>query len=103
MVWHAHTLNPRCYFEDCVRVGRLDFWASGLPWELVDGAIDSTTFDYAAGPEARRAWEAGTTLAWDNLLDPADREVRCPACPGEASYFLVAWSSGAGYVDGGAG
>ncbi|KAF2137561.1 uncharacterized protein K452DRAFT_257279, partial [Aplosporella prunicola CBS 121167] len=99
MVWHAHTLNPRCYFEDCIRVGRLDFWASGLPWDLINKAIDTTTFEYVAAPEARQAWESGTTLAWDNLFDPPDREVRCPVCPKD-TYFLVPWSSGAGYVDG---
>lgn len=35
MVWHAYTLNPRHFFEDCLRAGKMDLWYTGLPWKAI--------------------------------------------------------------------
>ncbi|KKY26810.1 hypothetical protein UCDDS831_g01089 [Diplodia seriata] len=80
MVWHAHTLNPRIFFEDCLRHGCLDFWATGLPWADINTCIDNTTFDYDVGEPVKAMWRHNTQLSWDNLDDPSDKEIRCPFC-----------------------
>jgi hypothetical protein len=77
MVWHSFMLNPRCFFEDCIRQGRMDIWATGLPWNLISACIDNTSFDYNASEEATANFQQMTGLAWDNLHDPPTTRVPC--------------------------
>ncbi|KAF3483895.1 uncharacterized protein GIQ15_03219 [Arthroderma uncinatum] len=46
MVWHAYMLNPRDVLEDCLRLGKMSFWTSGLPLDVINECIDNTTFEY---------------------------------------------------------
>lgn len=99
MVWHAHTLNPRIFFEDCLRDGCLDFWATGLPWASIDACIENTTFEYDVGEGAQVNWERGTGRAWDNLYDPMETELRCLCCT-QATILSIPWSRNAGFPSG---
>ncbi|KAI1927265.1 hypothetical protein LOZ65_002392 [Ophidiomyces ophidiicola] len=88
MVWHAYMLNPRCFLEDCLRFGKMSFWASGMPWAVLNASIDNHTFDYAPGREARSNFEQKTSLSWESLYDPIYKIISCPGCgtPQEASW-----------------
>ena len=46
MVWHAYMLNPRCFLEDCFRLGLMDFWMTGLPWALIVSKPSSANSPY---------------------------------------------------------
>jgi len=35
LVWHAYTLNPHAFYEDCIRLNRLELWGMPLPWDLI--------------------------------------------------------------------
>jgi hypothetical protein len=78
MVYHSFMLNPRCFLEDCIRQGRMDVWATGMPWDLVDACVDNSSFDYNASQEAKANFESMTGLAWDNLHGPPTTNV--PTC-----------------------
>ena len=82
MVWHSHMLNPRCYLEDAMRYGLHDLWTAGMPWFLVDQAIDSQ-FNYNPSPEADTWWSATTKRPWNNIDDSKSRTVVCPFCSAE--------------------
>ena len=92
MVWHAYLLNPRCFFEDCFRYQKMDFFATPFPWTAIDSCIDVITFDFKGTERAQRKWTERTGLDWDNLNDPLTREITCGACGIKQS---VAWTSGA--------
>ncbi|OAA65590.1 alpha-ketoglutarate-dependent sulfonate dioxygenase [Niveomyces insectorum RCEF 264] len=79
MVMHAHMLNPRAFLEDCLRNGLDRTWASGFPWTLVDEAI-GTDFSYRVSDQTKVNWAALTGLNWDNVDDPTDKTMACPAC-----------------------
>jgi hypothetical protein len=79
MVWHAHMLNPRDYLEDCMRAGRRDLWSAGIPWNIVNNAID-TSFNYKPSDDCASIWKAATDREWDNAQDPLSKNLRCPAC-----------------------
>lgn len=86
MVWHAHMLNPRAYLEDCIRQGRMNLWRRGLPWSSVAESIDSQTFAYNPGAEARERWESVVDNSpWDGLAAQEGglnnhRVVKCHRC-----------------------
>lgn len=80
MVWHSYMLNPRCFFEDCIRYGKMDFWVTGLPWNMINSCIDNSSFDYTPSNEAMRTFENVTGLAWDNLHDGPSKAIACPKC-----------------------
>lgn len=80
MVWHAYMLNPRNFFEDCIRYGKMQFWFTGMPWEAVDACIDEETFDYTPSAAARERFKQCTGLAWDSLDDPPHHTLQCPRC-----------------------
>lgn len=63
MVWHSFMLNPRAYLEDCVRCGLPDLWATGLPWQAVDVALDSE-FNYSVPEDGQNIFVAKTGLNW---------------------------------------
>jgi hypothetical protein len=79
MVWHAFMLNPRTYLEDCMRYGLKDLWTTGMPWQVVNAAID-TRFNYEAPQEAKDSWVILTGRPWDNTEDSATKEIKCPKC-----------------------
>ena len=80
MVLHSFMLNPRNFLEDCLRYDMMPLWNAGFPWELVNAAIDSATFDYNPGEGSVSCFEQSTKHAWDNLSDPAMRKVSCSNC-----------------------
>lgn len=79
LVWHAHMLNPRAYLEDCLRRGLKGLWHMGMPWSLVNAAID-TTFNYKVSEECRNDWKTRTGRKWDNTDDFPDKSLKCPIC-----------------------
>lgn len=91
MVWHAYMLNPRAFFEDCIRGSKLSLWATGLPWKALDECINSSSFDYVPGEGAKSYFENLTGLMWDNLGDPATKTVSCPKCHRD---MHVPWTEG---------
>lgn len=95
MVWHAYQLNPRCFYEDCLRLGKLDFWATGFPFAPVDKAIDPTSFEYSPSSAAKDGFERETRLQWDNLQDPLTTRFQCNLCH---MPYDVPWTQGAGYT-----
>ncbi|KAJ8127435.1 hypothetical protein O1611_g6200 [Lasiodiplodia mahajangana] len=90
MVWHAHMLNPRAYFEDCMRRGLKELWHLGMPWQLVNDAID-TQFDYNVSFECMARWEETTNRKWDNVDDPFTKVL--PPCPECNTPNVVPWST----------
>lgn len=72
-------LNPRAYLEDCVLHGLNGLWMSGMPWELVNNAIDND-FNYNVSPECKSAWENIIGRKWDNTEDPMAKTLKCPSC-----------------------
>lgn len=72
-------LNPRDFLEDCMRSGLRDMWTAGLPWKLVNEAID-TNFEYKVSEDCIAAWTSATGRAWDNTEDSMTKSLKCPAC-----------------------
>ncbi|KAK4249025.1 hypothetical protein C7999DRAFT_39873 [Corynascus novoguineensis] len=79
MVWHTHMLNPRAFLEDSILAGMRHFWATGIPWDLVNKAIDND-FNYNVSAECIQRWTQQTGLAWENAKDPMLKTIRCPRC-----------------------
>ncbi|KAF3906084.1 hypothetical protein ABW21_db0208216 [Orbilia brochopaga] len=79
MVWHAYTLNPRNFFEDCLRHGKLDYWFTGLPWAQINECIDPVTFEYKLDDSAVYKWEARTKLPFNNIDTPNYKGL-CKSC-----------------------
>nr|OQO18597.1 hypothetical protein B0A51_12085 [Rachicladosporium sp. CCFEE 5018] len=79
MVWHAYMLNPRAYFEDCIRGGKMHLWNTKFPWAAVVPRIDSKSFAYAA-KDAEMEFQELTGLPWDCLDGPSMKTVSCPTC-----------------------
>ncbi|KAI4869703.1 hypothetical protein F4820DRAFT_364305 [Hypoxylon rubiginosum] len=79
MVWHAHMLNPRAYLEDCMLSCLSGLWKAGMPWELVNNAID-TNFNYNVSNDCTKAWENIIGRKWDNMEDPIVKTLKCPCC-----------------------
>lgn len=89
MVWHAYQLNPRSFFEDCLRYGKMKFWRSGFPWAAIDPCIDNKTFEFNPGPEATRSFEHSTGCPIDSCLGETDIDIKCPKCP---KFHKVPWT-----------
>ncbi|OJD15089.1 hypothetical protein AJ78_04636 [Emergomyces pasteurianus Ep9510] len=88
MVWHAYMLNPRDFLEDCIRFGKMSFWKTGLPWEVVNSCIDHRTFDYSPPPEAAANFKMKTGLQWDGNHDSPSKTLSCPQC---LNQVIVPW------------
>ena len=111
MVWHAFMLNPRDFFEDCIRYGKMDFWATGMPWQAINACINNETFEFTPSGAARQLFESTTGLAWDCLDGSAVMESKCPKCDNEVQLPWTtcnrkdswvgskAGEDGAGYAD----
>ncbi|KAL8408363.1 hypothetical protein RB594_006972 [Gaeumannomyces avenae] len=89
MVWHAHMLNPRAFLEDMMRCGARDYWAAGMPWDLVSAAINPD-FGYSVSDDAKARWTSLTGRQWNNVNDSMIKELPCPACSESAQ---VKWST----------
>ncbi|KAF5023479.1 hypothetical protein F66182_4479 [Fusarium sp. NRRL 66182] len=91
MVFHSHLLNPYNFFEDCLRKGLRRFWQVGLPWSLVDAAIDGS-FNYNVSDEDKARWVEQTGHQWENSEDPLVKTLKCPVnnCGHE---FEVPWTT----------
>lgn len=79
MVWHAHMLNPRSFFEDCMRRGLRQLWTSGMPWPLINSSI-SIDFVYKVSDDCKAAWVGRTGHSWNSIDDPLFKSLNCPAC-----------------------
>ena len=79
MVWHSFVLNPRNYLSDCLRHGKRDLWAAGVPWGLITACIDNETFTYCPGEAASVAFIAATGRPWSNTDEPP-LSIACPGC-----------------------
>ncbi|TQW05155.1 alpha-ketoglutarate-dependent sulfonate dioxygenase [Cordyceps javanica] len=79
MVMHTHMLNPRAFLEDTMRYGLKKFWATGLPWNLINKAI-ADDFTYQVADEAQAAWVAKIGRSWCNQDDPLTKTLKCPYC-----------------------
>ncbi|KAG9228913.1 hypothetical protein BJ875DRAFT_547388 [Amylocarpus encephaloides] len=79
MIWHSFMLNPRDYFEDCIKFDLPSVWATGMPWAPVNAAID-TNFNYVVTEKAKVAFVGGTELSWNNTEDPLEKKLDCPRC-----------------------
>lgn len=79
MVWHAHMLNPRAYLEDSMLSCLNGLWISGIPWELVNNAIDAD-FNYNVSNDCIKVWESFMERKWDNTRDPIVKTLKCPSC-----------------------
>lgn len=91
MVWHSHMLNPRSYLEDSIRYAKMSVWASGFPWDILDGCISGYSLEYNPGESAKLYFEAKTGLSWENLDDSPEISVDCPRCRQSVS---VPWTAG---------
>lgn len=96
MVWHSYLLNPRCYFEDCWRYGKMDLYATGLPWKTIDDCIDSVTFQYMTTAAAKTNFEEKAGRFWRNVDDQDSKTFTCGKCSRAMS---VPWTAGSGYIE----
>src|ERR1700761_4839246 len=77
--------------------GKMDFFATGLPWLAIDQSIDIVTFDYEATDQAMRNFESSTGLRWNNLEDSLQKSLMCPHC---ATTVTVPWTEGSQWSSG---
>jgi len=80
MVWHAYTLNPRAYLEDCLREGRMRLWHTPFPLQAVANHIDPSTHHYEVTKHAMANFKEQTGLGWDNLDGLHSANVDCHVC-----------------------
>jgi len=80
MVWHAYTLNPRNFLEDCMRSGKMDFWAAGIPWAAVNMMIDPITFNYRMNAAGTADFQELTQIPAENLDMKPHKTIICPTC-----------------------
>jgi hypothetical protein len=80
MVWHSYLLNPRIYFEDCLRLSRYELWRTPFPWKAINGAIDNETYVYTAPQEAIDTFKESPSIQWHSQDDDRQKSVLCPKC-----------------------
>ncbi len=75
-----------------MRYGHHDLWTGGMPWFLVNQAIDAQ-FNYNTAPEANTWWTATTKRPWSNVDDSMSKTVTCPFCSttNEAPWTTCGW------------
>lgn len=93
LVWHSHMLNPKDYLEDCLRSGLRGLWTSGMPWKLVNRAIDSQ-FTYTVDVACMAAWESLTGRKWARVVDAPCKSVKCPSCFELEQVLWTTWGLG---------
>jgi len=76
MIWQVFMLSPRNFLEDCIRLGKMDFWATGMPWDILGACFEGAV--YNPGDAARMLFEERTSHEWDNLVDAPVIRLICP-------------------------
>ena len=76
---HAHMLNPRSFLEDTLRNGLCAYWSTGMPWNVINAAIDND-FSHNVSDDTKANWVAQTGRAWENADDSMMKAIRCPGC-----------------------
>ncbi|KPM44192.1 hypothetical protein AK830_g2331 [Neonectria ditissima] len=89
MVYHAHMLNPYNFLEDCLRAGHRQFWGSGMPWSMVNAAIDAN-FNYNVSDDDKARWVSQTGRSWNSADDANFKSISCPVCN---SQILIPWTT----------
>ncbi|KJK78130.1 hypothetical protein H634G_06302 [Metarhizium anisopliae BRIP 53293] len=79
MVFHSHMLNPRAFLEDSMRSSMKGLWQDGMPWPLINEAID-TNFDYSVSDACQTRWTQATGRCWANTGEPMVKIINCPHC-----------------------
>ncbi|KAL8790019.1 MAG: hypothetical protein Q9195_006568 [Heterodermia aff. obscurata] len=90
MILHAFMLNPRNYFEDCIRHRKHNLWIAQFPWAAIDKCIDNITMEYHPSSTAVQGFTNATHLAWDSLEDVTEAVTSCPRCDRDV---LCEWTS----------
>ncbi|KAJ5332198.1 hypothetical protein MYU51_007503 [Penicillium brevicompactum] len=91
MVWHAYMLNPRAFLEDCLRQSKMSFWATGIPWDVINASINNDMLVFHPGSPARINFETKTGHAWENIHDNPTKSLACFGCKQE---ILAPWTGG---------
>ncbi|KAI1735896.1 hypothetical protein F4680DRAFT_452558 [Xylaria scruposa] len=86
----SNVLPPLAYLEDCMRHGLNNLWHQGLPWQLVNEAID-TDFNYKVTTRRMNMWEKATGRKWENAEDSFFKTL--PPCPECGTQNVVPWST----------
>ena len=95
MVLHSFLLNPRSWLADCIRFGKMELWATGIPWAAVAAAIDNETFSYTPSGNAKTAWEVSTESPWSLLDESPSLKFTCPQCKNKVD---IPWTTCDSYV-----
>lgn len=90
MVYHAFMLNPRSFFSDCIRFGKMGVWASGMPWDAISSAIDKQEPFYRPSEQSRLLFKQRTGHPWDNLDEPPKMKMKCFGCE---EIIAVPWTT----------
>ncbi|KAJ5240596.1 uncharacterized protein N7469_002187 [Penicillium citrinum] len=80
MVWHSFMLNPRAFLEDCLRHRKMRFWATGLPWNIIIQSLNSSTYQFDPGEQARVNFEKMCGRPWNNLSESPMKSLLCLKC-----------------------
>lgn len=75
MAWHAHMLNPRAFLEDCIRYGKMSFWATEFPLAIINDCIHDRTLVYDPSEAAQERFITRARRSWDNRDDPDTKAV----------------------------
>lgn len=109
MVWHAYTLNPHAFYEDCIRLNRLELWGMPFPWDLIHNSIDNYDFAFTLPSTAATffmtitgqsadlyqflvgASEKPRNSSIDNLRESPQKDLLCPWCEKSFNVPLAEW------------
>ncbi|KAF2009252.1 hypothetical protein BU24DRAFT_401985 [Aaosphaeria arxii CBS 175.79] len=80
LVWHAYMLNPRGYFEDCIRLSKDFLWQTIFPWETIYNSIDNETYVYTRNEATTDTFFNMTNCPWDFRQDNSPKQIDCPKC-----------------------
>ncbi|KAK7202398.1 hypothetical protein BZA70DRAFT_286073 [Myxozyma melibiosi] len=87
MVWHAHMLHPRAYWDDCWRSSRqAAYFAMPFPWDEINHVIRPASADpngplaYDPPLDAHQNFETKTGAAFDIDRDVIPKRLKCHNC-----------------------
>ncbi|KAK6459413.1 uncharacterized protein RJT20DRAFT_15825 [Scheffersomyces xylosifermentans] len=69
MVWHAFLLNPRSFYDNCMRNDMFSFACFPLPLKRISDSIDSITFEYRPTKEQKENY---LNVIWTTSAKPED-------------------------------
>ena len=107
LVWHAFLLNPKSFYDNCIRNGLQDFALTSFPLDRIARAIDWDTFDYSPDEKQRLGFDelmrnAGVAIEYEVDLKRLVTEkvnVFCPICFELLSTVPYTDSIGHGFSD----